>query len=191
MDFLNLIKEARTVRRFKQRDISLSTLETLVDCARYSPSAANRQCLKFCLIHEDKTKNIIFPLIKWAGALKEWDGPNEGERPVAYIVILLDKNISQTAGIDHGIAAQSMVLGARSLGLGCCIIGGYNKRLLKAELEIPESMESLLILAFGEASEDVIVEDHDVDKNISYYRDEQGSHHVPKRVKNKLIWKQL
>jgi nitroreductase len=189
MDFLNLIKETRSVRRFKESPISRETLEKLVECARFSPSGANGQPLKFGLYNDRETCSQIFPLIKWAGALKDWDGPKEGQRPSAYAVLLLDKEISQSPGMDHGIAAQSMMLGARSLGLGCCMIGAYDKPGLVKTLDIPEGLSPLLILALGEPGETVETVDLPWGGSTTYYRDEKEKHHVPKRTVKELIWK--
>jgi nitroreductase len=189
MDFMNLIKDTRTVRRFKEKPITRETLEMLVDCARYSPCGANKQVLKFMLINDRETNEKVFPTIKWAGALDYWDGPEKGERPSAYIIILLDKELSNASGVDHGIAAQSMMLGARSAGLGCCMIGAYDKPALIDALNLPEQVSPQLILALGEPGEEIIVDDYIPGESIAYYRDDQDRHHVPKRGREELIWK--
>lgn len=186
MNFDTLIQEARTVRRFKQTPISDGTLDTLVSYIRYSPCGANQQKLKVMTVNDSTTKNMIFPLIKWAGALKDWDGPSKEERPMAYMILLLDKDISSSPGVDHGIAAQSILLGARAMGLGTCMIGAYNKPKLIADLEIPDRYEPLLILALGEPDEAVVIDDHVKGKALAYYRDEDDVHHVPKRTVDEL-----
>jgi hypothetical protein len=103
--------------------IERQTLEELVDLARLSASAANLQPLKYILSHEPQENAKIFPHLKWAAYLKEWPGPSAGERPTAYIIILGDTQISKGFGCDHGIAAQSILLGARERGLAGCMIG--------------------------------------------------------------------
>ncbi|MBN2627391.1 MAG: nitroreductase family protein [Spirochaetales bacterium] len=189
MDFFALVKETRSIRRFREAPISRETLEKLVDCARFSPSGSNKQPLKFALFNEKQECARLFPLTRWAGALKEWDGPAEGERPSAYIVILLDTELSPTAGVDHGIAAQSMMLAARSLGLGCCMIGAFDKPGLIKEMSLSERFIPLLILALGEPGETIILEDARTGYPTTYYRDEEDNHHVPKRTEEELLWK--
>jgi nitroreductase len=189
MDFFALVKETRSIRRFRESPVSRGTLEKLVDCARFSPSGSNKQPLKFALFNEKQECARLFPLTRWAGALKEWGGPAEGERPSAYVVILLDTELSITAGVDHGIAAQSMMLAARSLGLGCCMIGAFDKPGLIRELALPDRFIPLLILALGEPAEKIILEDSRVGDPTTYYRDEKDNHHVPKRTGEELIWK--
>ena len=123
----------------------------------------------------------------WAGYLRAWPGPAEGERPSAYIVILGDTEIRKTFGCDHGIAAQSIMLGATERGLGGCMIGSIKKNALRETLEIPERYEIQLVLALGKPAETVVLEDVGPDGDIKYYRDEADVHHVPKRSLDDLI----
>ena len=91
---LGLVTKNRSYRRFKQEaPVSLETLKELVNLARLSASGANRQPLKYFLSATAEKNRAIFPCLAWAGYLKEWSGPKEGERPAAYIVILGDKSI--------------------------------------------------------------------------------------------------
>ena len=119
--------------------------------------------------------------------MRSWSGPAEGERPSAYIVILGDTEISKSFGCDHGIAAQSIMLGATERGLGGCMIGSIKKNALRETLEIPERYEIQLVLALGKPAETVVLEDVGPDGDIKYYRDEADVHHVPKRSLDDLI----
>ncbi|MCL7414031.1 MAG: nitroreductase family protein, partial [ANME-2 cluster archaeon] len=133
-----LIQRNRSYRRFHQEEaIAPETLRDLIDLARYSASGANLQPLKYILSCESTQNDLIFPNLAWAGYLKDWDGPAEGERPPAYIIILCDTDISSSAGVDHGIAAQSILLGAVEMGLGGCIIGSIERDRLRQALDIP------------------------------------------------------
>ena len=187
MEFLELIKKCRTVRRFKQTPIKNEVFEKLIDCARFSPSSGNIQHLKFFISNTKEMNQEIYPTIQWAGALKDWNGPEPKERPVSYIIILLDKNISLKPSIDPGIVAQSIMLGARSLGIGCCMIGSYNKSKVSNILNLPETISTELILALGEPAEEVVLEDYT--DSLAYYRDDEKRHHVPKRSREDLTWK--
>lgn len=130
---------------------------------------------------------MIFPCLAWAGYLKDWPGPCEGERPSAYIIILGDTKISQYFGCDHGIAAQSILLGARDRGLGGCMIGSVRRQQLRKALDVPSRYEILLVLALGKPKETVVIEAVGPNGDIKYWRDSEGIHHVPKRSLDEII----
>lgn len=165
----------------------VETLRELVELARFSPSAANLQPLKFLLVSSPETCARVFPALAWAGYLQDWDGPAEGERPSAYIVILGDTRIRAHIDCDHGIAAQSIMLGAVERGLGGCLIGSVDRERLRQELDIPAHFEILLVLALGEPAEKVVLDDAEPGGDIRYWRDASGVHHVPKRPLDELI----
>ena len=183
-----LILKNRSYRRFYQDEpVGLETLRGLVDLARHSATARNAQPLKFYLSCESEKNAAIFRRLAWAGYLKDWGGPVEGERPAAYILILGDTSISPSFGCDHGIAAQSILLGAVEQGLGGCMIGSIQRSELARELGIPDRYEILLALALGKPKEQVFIEPLPESGDIKYWRDAQGGHHVPKRALDDLI----
>jgi len=184
----DLVEKNRSYRRFDQDvAIDLETLRALVDLARLSASGSNLQPLKFILSSDPETNARIFPNTRWAGYLKDWAGPAEGERPAAYILILGDTEIRRSIGCDHGIAAQSIMLGAAERGLGGCMLGALDRKGLREDLDIPERYDILLALALGRPKETVVLEETGADGDIRYYRDDEGVHHVPKRPLEELI----
>jgi nitroreductase len=184
----DLILRNRSYRRFHQEtEIDLATLRELVNLARLSASSANVQPLKYILSCEAGRNALIFPHLSWAGYIKDWSGPIEGEKPSAYIIILGDKRLKKTFGCDHGIAAQSIMLGATEKGLGGCMIGSIQKPELSDELDLPLHFEILLVLALGKPKEMVVIEALAESGDFKYWRDEQGIHHVPKRDLDEII----
>ena len=184
----DLIIENRSYRRFHQDyRIDETTLRDLVDLARLSGSGANKQPLKFILSSDEKKNSLIFPHTKWAGYLTDWPGPEEGERPSAYIIILGDTEVSKVFGCDHGIAAQSILLGAVEKDLGGCMIGSISRDDLRKALSIPDQYEILLILAIGKPKEKVVLENIGEEGSVKYWRDDEQVHHVPKRSLDDLI----
>jgi nitroreductase len=183
-----LVRKSRSYRRFDEKYVVDSEiLRELIELAQYSPTGNNLQPLKFWLSNKPNTNDLIFPYLGWAGALKDWDGPAEGERPTAYIIILGDTTIKESFGVDHGIAAQSIMLGAAEKDLGGCMIGSARKEELRHALKIPERYEVLMVLALGKSAETVVTEVIGEDGEINYYRDERDVHHVPKRSLSELI----
>jgi len=184
----DLIKQNRSCRRFYQdHQVDLETLKGLVNLGRMSASGANLQPLKYIISCDPGQNADIFACLAWAAYLKDWKGPEAGEQPSAYIVVLGDSKISKDAGCDHGIASQSILLGAREKGLGGCMIASINRETLRQHLDIPEQYKILLVLAIGKPKEEIVLESIGPDGNIRYWRDEKEVHHVPKRELDEII----
>lgn len=189
MSLKDLVYKTRSYRRFEEsHHIDLKVLEELVDLARMSASAANRQPLKYLLYNTPEYCQRIFPSIAWAAYLKDWYGPVPGERPSAYIIILGDKSIAESFSFDPGIAAQSIMLGATEAGLGGCMIASIKREALRNDLKIPEKFDIVLILALGKPVEKIMIDEISND-DVKYWRDDQQNHHVPKRPLEELILK--
>ncbi|MEN6616306.1 MAG: nitroreductase family protein [Syntrophorhabdus sp.] len=186
---LELVTKSRSYRRFYQNvPVTTDQLKDLVELARLSPSAKNLQPLKYLISQNPNRNSGIFSCLAWAGYLKDWPGPEEGERPSAYIIILGDTSITRDYGFDHGIAAQAILLGAVEMGLGGCIIANIDRDRLSALFHIPAKYEILLVLALGKPKEQVVM-DQIKNGDMKYWRDTNRVHHVPKRSLPELILK--
>ncbi len=181
----DLVQKNRSYRRFNpNRKVTTDELRTLVDLARQTASARNMQPLKYVLVNDERC-SMIFPLLAWAGYLKDWKGPDELEQPVAYILVMRDNTINTKHYCDDGIAMQTILLGAVEMGLGGCMIGAFNKQQLSNLLGIPEQFEVLNVIALGEPQEEVVLEE--LTDDVQYWRDENDVHHVPKRKLDEVI----
>ena len=183
-----LVLKNRSYRRFHEENrLDVELLRDLVDLARLSSSGANLQPLKYILSTEPEQNGRIFATLGWAGYLKDWDGPPEGERPSGYIVMLFDSTVSKTPFWDHGIAAQSILLGAVERGLGGCMFGNVNRDELRRSLGVDERHEILMVIAIGRPKEEVRLVPLGQDGDVKYYRDATGVHYVPKRSLDDII----
>lgn len=188
--FRALLMADRSVRRFDQsRSIDAATLRRLVELTRYCASGCNLQPLRYRMVADSRESEIVFPLLAWAGYLKDWAGPADGERPAAYLVQCLDTRLADTCMCDDGLHLQAITLGARALGIGACIIKAFNAPALVAALGLPDRYVPLHVVALGYPVEQVAVEttDGSADADIRYYRTPDGVHHVPKRPVGELI----
>ena len=184
----DLIRQNRSCRRFDQHHpVDLKILQDLVDLARLSASAANRQPLKYVLSSRPQKNDQIFSCLTWAAYLKDWSGPRDGEQPTAYVTILGDPAINNKINCDHGIAAQSIMLGAREKGLAGCIFGTVNRKRLMKIFKLPAQYNILLVLAIGKPKEQAVLETVGSDDDIRYWRDAEEVHHVPKRKLEEII----
>jgi len=177
-----IVVRNRSYRRFDEScAVSRELLLELVDLARQTASAANKQPLRYILSSDAARNAVIFENLAWAGYLPDWPGPGAGERPTGYIVILGDKEVSAEVAYDHGIAAQTILLGAVEKGLGGCMIASVGRANLRKALAIPERYEILLVIALGKPVETVVMDPIGPDGDVKYWRDENHVHHVPKR----------
>jgi nitroreductase len=185
----DLVLRNRSYRRFfEDVPVDIATLRELVGLARLSASGRNLQPLRYILCADREVNAAVFSTLAWAGYLKDWPGPVEGERPAAYIVVLADTTLSQTfVGVDHGLAVQNILLGAVERGLGGCILASVQRERLRKILAIQDPYEVLVVVALGKPKETVVVDTIDHNDDIKYWRDADGVHHVPKRRLADLI----
>ena len=189
-EFKELVKSNRSCRRFDNTfTLDTRTLTELVELARYTASGANNQPLKYIISSSREQNDQIFSCLAWAAYLKEWKGPEPEEQPTGYIVILGDTTIANNFWCDHGIAAQTMLLGARARGLAGCMFAAINIKKLKELLGIGDHLEVKLVIALGKPVEEACIDDVDDDGDIRYFRDKNQVHHVPKRKLEDLILK--
>jgi len=186
----DLVKKARSYRRYDNSfEVSDEILLDLIDTARLTPSAANRQPIKYLVsnkkIHNDK----IFPCLGWAGYLQEWTGPTTKEQPTAYIILFTDTQFSPHLSFDPGIVAQTIMLAAAEKGIGACMIASVDKNKLKKIVNLSIEYEILLVIALGKPNESIIIEDVGEDGSIKYWRDEKSNHFVPKRKLQDVFFK--
>lgn len=186
----DLILKNRSYRRFYQSEtVSEDQLKEMIDNARLSPCGRNIQSLKYILSTTSETTEKIFPSLAWAAYLKDWKGPEEGERPSAYIIMVNDREITENYFWDHGIAVQSILLTATEMGLGGCIIASVQKEKLRNELRIPEQYDIIQVIALGKPKETVVLDEVPVSGDIKYWRDTNAVHHVPKRKLEEILVK--
>jgi nitroreductase len=185
----DLIIKNRSYRRFDStQKISFIQIKKWIELARFSASGRNMQALKYVINIEEEINNKIFKNLGWAGYLADWKGPEENERPVAYIAVLHDKSLSENYYCDDGIAMQSILLGVVEDGFGACIIGTVNRNKVSEILNLPDYLDLLWVIALGKPAEDCVLEDIK-DNDINYWRDDNEIHHVPKRLLDEIICK--
>jgi nitroreductase len=186
------VRRTRTVRRFQEeRQIDSALLRQWIDLARLGGSARNGQVLKYMVITEDGLRRQLFPLLGWAGYLRDWPGPAPGERPPAYVACLLDtallRGAETEAHFDLGIATQNLLLGAAECGVFGCRIGAFSSSAVHHLLQLPDRFKVLLVLALGYPAETIALEELGPEGDIRYWHDEQGVHHVPKRRLTEIL----
>lgn len=191
MDFKELVVKNRSYRGYDHtRWIAREELLDMVDCARLAASSVNKQPLKYVLVYEPEQVETFQPLTKWARALPDMVLPHPGKEPTAFIVICLDKTLSENEKVftrDLGIVAQTILLRAVEMDLGGCMIGNFVRAEVSAALSLDDHLEPLLVVAVGKPDEEVVLVDLPEDGNTNYYRDESDVHYVPKRALEDIV----
>ena len=188
MEFKKIVEQNRSYRRFDgEKRIGRERLLELVDLARKTPSAGNRQLLRYVVCCSPEHNARIYDTLAWAASLPDWPGPERAERPAAYVVIVAEKDSWDWTRVDLGIAAQTILLGAAAEGLGGCMFGSFRKEQLRRVIELEEMWEIQLVIALGHPVEQVVLEEAGAGESLTYYRSEDRVHHVPKRKLADLV----
>lgn len=178
MKIYDLILRRRSIRRFKNKEVPFKILEKCINAGRLAPSGGNLQPMEFILVDDPNLVKGVFSTLSWARYLKE-GAPKEGERPLAYIVIILNRNITQEARHDVGMAAENIILTALGEGITSCCIGTIEREELRKILKVPENFSIELVIALGYAGENSFAEEFK--GTHKYWRNSKGVH-VPKRL---------
>lgn len=186
MSVYDLIKKRRTIRLFKQKKISENILTKLINAGRLAPSGANLQPLEYIVVHKENLLRRVFSNLKWAGYIAPAGDPPVGKQPTAYIIVLINTEIKKDNGsVDAAAAVENMILVALELGIGSCWIGSIDRNNVRDIFKIPEKYQVDSVLALGYPDESPILED--VTDSIKYWKDKDGTLHVPKRKLNDII----
>lgn len=189
-EYKKLLEADRSFRRFDgTRLIGADVLEKLVGLSRFCASGRNLQPLRYRIVTSANEREALFRTLKWAGYYSDWDGPEEGERPVAYLVQCIDTALAKNCLCDDGLQLQAITLGATTLGLRGCIIKAFNVQEVIEALQLPDRYQPRYVLALGYPAEHVTIVDTDgsTEADIRYYRDSEGRHYVPKRPLDELL----
>ncbi len=185
-----LLLKNRSIRSFdKSEKIEEEKLLHMVENTRFCPSSANLQALKFRIVNTEEECERVFSSTKWAGYLKDEKIPPKGCEPTAYIIVCNDKEIAKNPVPfykDTGIVSHTILLSACEMGYGGCMIGSFDEKAIKNDLNISENLEITLVLAIGKPMEEPKICESSGD--IKYYR-ENGIHYVPKRSLEEIIIK--
>ena len=188
MDLKEIIYNRRTIRRFKQDEVPIGILRNLIDLARVAPMGNNIQSLEYIIVVDADVRKEIFAAIRWAGALPENERtPEEGRRPMAYIIVLIDKTVKESPGAEIGAAVQNILLGACSIGLATCWMGAIDRPKIKEILKLAEKYEVSHLVSLGYPDEESVMEPYK--GSMKYWKDEDRKMHIPKKSLDDVILK--
>ena len=184
-----LVLANRSYRAFDEsRPITGDIMKNLIDLARHTPSGMNRQPLRYRILTEQGDLDKMRTNARFASSLG-LGLPPEGHRPTGYIIICTDKEANSPTTLalkDVGIAAQTILLAAAEQGFGGCMLGSFDPARVLSDFSLDARYEPQLVIALGTPDEKIVLHDTDGD-SLSYYRDDDNTHHVPKRSLDSVL----
>ena len=146
MDVFTAISQRKSMRAYKETDVEEDKLKKILEAARLSPSASNRQEWKFIVVKNKETRKKL--------ANAAFGQSFIGEAPVVIVACGTDTKTIMLCGqpaytVDVSIACAFMILQAYELGLGTCWIGAFKEDETKKILNIPEHVRIVAMTPLG------------------------------------------
>jgi len=172
MTVFDIIQERGSIRRYKATQIPRTDLQTILEAARLSQSAANRQPWQFIVVTDRAILEKLALVSHWP------DRPPQSSVSTAptVIICLTDPEMSRKVGpfdgylVDLSIAIENMALTAWELGIGSCWIGAFQEDKVKALLHVPENLRVVSLLTLGYADEQPRLKNRKKLNEIIYYQ---------------------
>jgi len=146
MDLMEIIKNRRSIRKYRSDEISQQDLNEIFEAVQLAPSANNLQPWKFILIRNDKKKRLIAQ----ACAGQEFIG----EAPVVVVACAIGRGgyigkYMESWPVDLAIAVTHLILSAWNKGLGTCWIGDFDEDKIREICSIPHVVRVVAITPLG------------------------------------------
>ncbi len=182
MDFAEILENRRTVRLFEQKKVEKEKISALLNAARLSSCAMNKQVIRYAVVTEKNLLKKIFDGTLWAALVKPRRTPVWGESaPDCFIVIHgPHESMASYVKFDVGAAVMSMELQAFDLGLGCCWLGSFDKEEVKKLLELEDDRQIYAVVAVGYPAEKPASIDIEKNADQSYFINNDGRLIIPK-----------
>lgn len=158
MELTKCINERRSIRKYKEAEITNAEIEELIKSAQMAPSWKNSQTARYYVAKSNEYRE------KMVDALPDF---NKGRAKDASCVIVtaVVKGISGYTSegesathlghgfqcFDNGLAVENLCLKAYEMGFGTLIMGLYDEKMVRDVFEIPENMDVVALIAVGKA----------------------------------------
>lgn len=161
-EMLELIRTRQSDRSYSDRSVEKEKVERITEAGRLAPSACNAQPWKFIIV---ENRELLDQLAVAASARLLGMNSFVSQAPLQIVVVREKANMSSRIGatvknkdysrIDIGIASENICLQARAEGLGSCMIGWFDEKMVKKLLRIPSSKRVELIITIGYPAKEV------------------------------------
>jgi nitroreductase len=146
MDVFAAMSQRSSVRAYKTTEVEEDKLKRVLEAARLSPSASNRQEWKFIVIRDKDARKKLAKAAFGQSFIEE--------APVVIVACGTESKAMLGCGqpthtVDVSIACAYMILQAYELGLGTCWIGAFREDETKKILSIPEHVRVVAMTPLG------------------------------------------
>lgn len=146
MELMKVIEKRRSVRAYKNQEISEEKLGKILEAARLAPSASNRQPWKFIVVKDPEKRRELAKASRGQSFV--------GEAPVVIAGVALEPEHIMGCGVpayavDLAIAMEHIALAAQDEGLGTCWIGAFSQDEVKNILGVPDSYKVVALMPIG------------------------------------------
>jgi nitroreductase len=160
-EMLELIKRRQSDRSYRNDVVEKEKLERIIEAGRMAPSACNAQPWRFIIVDDAE---LLEKLAEAASAKLLGMNSFVRQAPLQIVVVREKANMSSRIGatvkdkdyslIDIGIASENICLQAAAEGLGSCMIGWFDEKMVRKILHIPASKRVELIITIGYPSKE-------------------------------------
>jgi len=150
--FLHLLKERRSIRRYRPDPVPAEMVSKLLEAGRWAPSANNLQPWVFIVVRDEKIRTQVAQYAAYYAAPQA----QVSQAPLLIVLcgVIRDRVYREFLNGDVGLAGLQMMLQAKVMGLGTCWIGGLDRKAIAGILRIPDYLEIVSMLAVGFPAED-------------------------------------
>jgi len=149
MECMEVIKQRRSIRKFKGQAVGKEMIEDLLNAARMAPSAGNLQARDFIIVSNQITKQKLTQAAMGQSFIEQ-----------APVVVIAVANIERSSRIyrsrgelyaiqDAAAGIENMLLAAHSMGLGACWVGAFDADGVSKLLGIPDKTLPVAIIPVG------------------------------------------
>lgn len=154
MEFLELLKNRRSIRKYQKQDLTQEQINQLINAAILAPSAGNAQSWAFVVAKEQKTKQEMAK----AAFGQKW----LAEAPVVFVVCADEQRAEDSYGErgktlysiqDTSATVENILLTACSMGLGGCWMGAFSEEEIRKVINAPAHMRPVALIPIGVPAE--------------------------------------
>lgn len=148
MELMDVIRNRRSIRKYKKTQVPKEDIEYVLEAARLAPSWGNRQCWRYIIVTEEKLRKKI--------TIRDW----AAEAPIIIVGCADPTKAGNKVGkpyymLDMGISMEHLILAAHDRGLGTCWLGGqFDEEIVREALGVPESHRIVALTPLGYPDED-------------------------------------